>query len=93
MSENEKSIKQDWVDPDDAPEWTEEVFDRAQVSRKGQVVREATGTMTKRGRPRLAVPKKQVSVRLDQIVIEKLQATGPGWQTRMTEILKRAVGA
>ena len=92
MSEREKSIKQEWVDPDDAPEWTEDVFDRAQFSRGGKVVRPATGTLTKRGRPKLEAPKKQVSVRLDQNVIEKLQEAGPGWQTRMNEILKKAVG-
>ncbi len=92
MSEREKSIKQEWVDPDDAPEWTEDVFDRAQFSRSGKVVRPATGTLTKRGRPKLEAPKKQVSVRLDQNVLEKLQEAGPGWQTRMNEILKKAVG-
>jgi uncharacterized protein (DUF4415 family) len=92
MSEKEKSITQDWVDPDDAPEWTEEVFDRAQFSQGGKVVRAATGTLTKRGRPKLEAPKRQVSVRLDQNVIEKLQEAGPGWQTRMNEILKKAVG-
>jgi len=92
MSESEKSIKQDWVDPDDAPEWTDDVFGRAQFSQDGKVVRPATGTLTKRGRPRLEAPKRQVSVRLDENVIEKLQEAGPGWQTRMNEILKKAVG-
>ena len=92
MSENEKSLRQDWGDPDDAPEWTGDVFDRAQFSRNGEVVRPATGTLTKRGRPKLEAPKKQVSVRLDQTVIDKLQEAGPGWQTRMNEILKKAVG-
>ena len=92
MSEREKSIKQEWVDPDDAPEWTEDVFDRAQFSRSGKVVRPATGTLTKRGRPKLEAPKKQLSVRLDQNVLEKLQEAGPGWQTRVNEILKKAVG-
>lgn len=92
MSESEKSIKQDWVDSDDAPEWTEEIFDRAQFSQGGKVVRPATGTLTKRGRPKLEAPKRQVSVRLDQNVIDKLQEAGPGWQTRMNDILKKAVG-
>lgn len=47
MSEKEKDMKGDWIDPDDAPEWTDEMFDRAQISVGGVVVREATGTLTK----------------------------------------------
>jgi uncharacterized protein (DUF4415 family) len=30
-------------------------------------------------------------LRLDQDVIETFRATGPGWQSRINEILRRAV--
>lgn len=43
-----------------------------------------------RGRPKLAAPKVQVSIRLDPDVLEKWRATGPGWQRRVNEALKRA---
>lgn len=43
------------------------------------------------GRPPLARPKKAVSLRLDQDVIDKFKASGPGWQSRINEVLKRSV--
>jgi uncharacterized protein (DUF4415 family) len=42
------------------------------------------------GRPRLDQPKKSVHLRLDQDVIDKFKATGPGWQTRINEALRAA---
>lgn len=91
MSEKEKPISAPWVDPDDAPEWTPEAFGRAEIRHGERVMRPASGTITKRGRPRLEQPKKQVTLRLDQDVIERLRADGPGWQSRINEILKKAV--
>lgn len=72
-----------WVDPDDAPELTDEWFDSADLKVEGKVLR--------RGRPRGSA-KQQVTVRLDSAVIDKLKSDGPGWQTRMNEILHRALG-
>ena len=37
-------------------------------------------------------PKQQVSIRLDADVLAKLRATGPGWQGRVNDILRKAVG-
>lgn len=34
--------------------------------------------------------KQLISLRLDQDVIEKFRATGPGWQARMNDVLKAA---
>ncbi len=42
------------------------------------------------GRPKSDNPKVPVSLRLDREVIEKFKATGPGWQTRMNEVLRAA---
>jgi uncharacterized protein (DUF4415 family) len=39
----------------------------------------------------VAPTKKLVSLRLSADVLEHFRATGPGWQTRIDEILKRAV--
>ncbi len=41
-----------------------------------------------RGRPPAAHPKRLVSLRLDQDVIERFRATGPGWQSRINEVLR-----
>ena len=57
-----------------------------------QVLRRATGTFTRRGRLKLDDLKKLVSLRLDPDVLERLKATGPGWQTRANAALRKAVG-
>jgi uncharacterized protein (DUF4415 family) len=43
-----------------------------------------------RGRPPVEKPKKLVTLRLDQDVIEKFQKTGKQWRAKMNEALKRA---
>lgn len=51
----------------------------------------ARGTVRKGGRPRLANPRKLISIRLPEDVIERWRSTGPGWQTRMAERLAKAL--
>lgn len=60
-----------------APEFTDEMFDRATLKIGGQVVR--------RRRPKLDVPKARIGLRLDQDVIDAFKAGGPGWQSRMND--------
>ena len=48
-------------------------------------------TLTKRGRPPKAQPKKSTTVRLDLEVLEYFRATGKGWQTRLNEVLREYV--
>jgi uncharacterized protein (DUF4415 family) len=43
-----------------------------------------------RGRPAVASPRRQISIRLDPEVIEKFKATGKGWQSRINDVLKQA---
>lgn len=93
MSANGRDTKGDWIDPDDSPEWTDEMFDRARISVGGVVIREATGTLTKRGRPPVGeVAKQQVTLRLPRHVLDHFKAGGAGWQTRIGEALERHVG-
>jgi uncharacterized protein (DUF4415 family) len=42
-----------------------------------------------RGRPRAPAPKHLVSLRLDSDVVERFRATGPGWQSRINEVLRQ----
>ena len=58
-----KSIAISWTDPDDAPEWTADVFER-RAHHGDNVVQLAQGTRTRRGRPKLESPKRQVTLRL-----------------------------
>ena len=83
MSASKPSSESNWVDPDDAPEWTDEMFDRAEL-RIGD-------TIIRRGRPPGST-KTQVSLRLDKDVIAAFRAQGPGWQSRMNEALRKAAG-
>lgn len=46
----------------------------------------------RRGRPALAEPKKQVTLRLDADVVESYRAEGPGWQSRINDTLRKARG-
>jgi uncharacterized protein (DUF4415 family) len=43
---------------------------------------------------RTAVPgvKEQVSLRIDQDVLEHFQESGPGWQDRINDALRKAIG-
>jgi uncharacterized protein (DUF4415 family) len=82
----------DWIDPDDAPMLTAEIAARAEIREGGKVIRPATGTLTRMGRPPLGkAVKKQVTLRLDSEVVEAFRAGGPGWQSRMNEALRKAV--
>ena len=80
-------------DPDN-PEWTEEDFKRAKPAREvfpPEFFEAIDETRRRaRGRPKLETPKKLVSLRLDQDVVEKFRATGKGWQSRINDVLKRA---
>jgi uncharacterized protein (DUF4415 family) len=91
MQKNETDMKTSWTDPDDAPEWDDGDFQKAEFKIGDQVVRPATGTYTKRGRPKLESPKTLVTLRLDPDVLTRLRATGPGWQSKVNDILKKAV--
>jgi uncharacterized protein (DUF4415 family) len=83
MNVSEIDTESSWVDPDDAPELDDDWFDRAEL-RIGDVV-------IRRGRPP-GSDKKQISLRVDKAVIEAFRAQGPGWQSRINEALRKAVG-
>jgi uncharacterized protein (DUF4415 family) len=92
MEKNSETAKEEWIDPDDAPEWTEEMFRMAAIYKGDQLIRPASGTLKSIGRPVAAHPKKQVTLRLDPDVIEKFRATGKGWQSRINAELRKVLG-
>ncbi|WP_442487464.1 BrnA antitoxin family protein [Halomonas litopenaei] len=83
MSVNKGDSTPTWVDPDDAPELTEEWLEGAHFYRGDQLLKRG------RGRPPLERPKVAVKVRYDQDVIDTFRASGKGWQTRMNLALRR----
>lgn len=50
------------------------------------------GIILRPGRPKLAEPKEAINIRLDADVLAHFKAKGPGWQSRMNEALRKAVG-
>jgi len=78
-------------DPD-APEATDEQL--AQAKPFGEAFPALADAMRKNvgGRPKSENPKVAVSLRLDQEIVARFKATGPGWQTRMNEALREAAG-
>lgn len=82
MNEKRRVGSNIWVDPDDAPELTEEFFRRADVYEGAKLVR--------RGRPPVGARKQPVSVRLDADVLAHFRKGGPGWQSRINAVLRKA---
>jgi len=46
----------------------------------------------RRGRPKADVTKVSTTLRLDPDVIAAFRAGGPGWQSRINDVLRKAVG-
>jgi uncharacterized protein (DUF4415 family) len=80
---------------DENPELTAEWFARARPA--AEVLREQFGAgaehllKPKRGRPPKAERKRAINIRLSPDVLEHFRAGGPGWQTRLEEVLKKHV--
>jgi len=78
---------------DDNPEWTEADFARAKPADDVLPPEFMQAYRRGRGRPvgtKKVDAKQQVTLRLDKVVIERFRATGPGWQSRINEILRSA---
>ncbi|HEX8480874.1 MAG TPA: BrnA antitoxin family protein [Allosphingosinicella sp.] len=82
-------------DHDDAPPLTWEMAARAELAIGDRVIREADPPLgIRRGRPPKpeAERKELVSIRLSPEVVQWLRASGPGWQTRIEDLLRREMG-
>lgn len=89
--------KKSWEHPDfdDNPEWTEEDFAKARPASEILPPEVVAAFGRKRGRPVGSVApikKEQVTVRLDPPILAALRAGGPGWQSRMNDMLRKALG-
>ena len=71
-------------DYDEIPELTDDLFDQADLYHGTKLVR--------RGRPKSATTKEAVNIRLDAEVLEHFRRSGPGWQTRINDALRKVAG-
>lgn len=76
-------------DPEN-PEWTSADFARARPA--SELPEELRAFFPRTRGIQKAPTKVPVSLRLSPEVVEHFRATGPGWQSRIDEILKKAAG-
>jgi uncharacterized protein (DUF4415 family) len=79
--ETPRYTQEDWDEVSDNPEWTAE--ERGAAKSFADVFPDLA--------KKIAQKKVATSIRLDADVIAHWRATGPGWQTRMNEALRKAL--
>ena len=77
------------------PEWTAAMIAKSRPARevlpKIFGARTAAAMLKPRGRPKSSESKIAISLRLTPDTLARWKATGPGWQTRMADILRKSV--
>lgn len=82
MNANKHATATAWIDPDDAPELTDQFFKDADEYVGETLIRRG------RGRPRGENNKRVTTIRLDADIVQFFKAQGEGWQTRINDVLK-----
>lgn len=86
---------------DENPEWTDKMFQEAKYGRealeeifgkKGADDLIAGRVEVQRGRPKAAVKKEAISIRVDADLLAAMKATGAGWQSEANARLRKAFG-
>jgi uncharacterized protein (DUF4415 family) len=92
-AENERINRGIAADPDTL-EWTTEEFAKArpasEVLPRGLFETAVKRRKGQRG-PQKAPVKKAITLRIDPDILARYKATGPGWQSRMNEALRRSL--
>jgi uncharacterized protein (DUF4415 family) len=79
------------ADPDTF-EWTDEDFARARPAHEVMSPELLAALKNARYRgPQKAPTKAQIAIRLDRDLLDRLRASGPGWQGRVNDILRAAL--
>ncbi|MFK5598024.1 BrnA antitoxin family protein [Methylobacterium sp. HMF5984] len=81
----------DWDEVSDNPDLTDVELAALRPARELPPDIYAALPRNRGGRPRAASPKVQLTLRIDRRVLDAYKATGPGWQTRMHDVLARIV--
>lgn len=74
---------------DDNPPLNEETLARMRPAR--EVVPDIVKVAAKIGRPKADHPKQAIKLRLDHDIVTHFRNTGPGWQTRINDTLRKAL--
>jgi uncharacterized protein (DUF4415 family) len=76
-------------DPDALPMTDEQL---ARMRPAHEVLPGLVAKYLRRGRPKLAAPKQQITLRLDADVVDHFKEGGSGWQTAINNTLRKAIG-
>ncbi len=77
MTGSKHSTGADWVDPDDAPDLSAPEY-QAKLA----------ATPVRRGRPKSEAPKVRIGFRLSAELVERVKASGPGYNGRVEKVLR-----
>lgn len=80
MTGKKHSMDRDWIDPDDAPDLSQEDWQKKLAAAR-----------PRRGRPRVETPKVSTTIRLDADIIAHFREGGTGWQSRINAALRKIV--
>ena len=77
------------------PKWTTEMIEAARPAKEILPrifgARASAAMLKPRGRPKSSDSKIAISLRLPPDTLARWKATGPGWQTRMADVLRESV--
>jgi uncharacterized protein (DUF4415 family) len=78
MAGNKPSTAVDWTDPDDAPDLSTPEYQA-----------KFAAAPVRRGRPTSEAPKVRIGFRLSADLVERIRASGPGYNARVEEALRK----
>jgi uncharacterized protein (DUF4415 family) len=78
MAGNKPSTAVDWTDPDDAPDLSTPEYQA-----------KFAAAPVRRGRPKSEAPKVRIGFRLSADLVERIRASGPGYNARVEEALRK----
>jgi uncharacterized protein (DUF4415 family) len=77
---------------DDTPELTDAEWEQGEVWEGNHYIGRVKDVRTGRGgRPKGSGTKEMVTLRIDRDILDRFRAGGPGWQTRLNDVLRVAV--
>lgn len=86
MNAKSKNLKPAWIDPDDAPEVSDDWIAEADVCEGTKLVKRGRSVGSLK-----AQPKVPTTIRFDVDVADALKVSGRGWQTRVNQLLRDAL--
>ena len=88
--EEDAAINRGIAEDPDTVVWTEAEFASAVRGAEAGPAMVPERLLRRRG-PQKAPTKEMISLRLDRDVLDRWRATGPGWQGRVNEVLRKAL--